>query len=142
MDTFRASDSEREAVARILQKAAGAGRLSPEEAGERLAQAGAARFREELNGLIADLPEASELRSPVEYRRAPHWSMLLWGTLRVGVAALLFIGLSGFFLRWFLFPFWPLALVFLGAFVIRRRWRWHRRIYSSRPYWRMTRYGF
>ncbi len=53
----RASDAERDHVAQILQTAAADGRLSPEEAGERLAAASAARLRDELARLIADLPE-------------------------------------------------------------------------------------
>jgi len=144
MNTIRASDAEREDVARILQQAAGAGRLSAEEAGERLAQASSARFREELTTLIADLPEATDLHSPpIAYRRPPFGAWLLWGLLRLGVAATLLIGFWAFFgLGWFFFwPMWPLAFLFFAAFVARGRWRWRRRMYWGRPYGTATRNG-
>src|SRR5262245_55532579 len=92
MSTIRASDAERDDVARILKNAAAAGRLSTEEAGERLAQASTARFREELGALIADLPEDPG-NLPTPYRHPAPRTWLLWGLLRVGVAAVLFSGL-------------------------------------------------
>src|SRR4029077_13200875 len=48
----RASDAERERIAQLLQSAAAEGRLSPDEAGERLAAATAAVYREDLERLI------------------------------------------------------------------------------------------
>jgi hypothetical protein len=54
----RASDPEREAFAKVVQDAVGQGRLTLEEGEERLAQVYAARFRDELDPLVADLPEA------------------------------------------------------------------------------------
>ncbi|HUL50497.1 MAG TPA: DUF1707 domain-containing protein [Gemmatimonadales bacterium] len=145
MNTIRASDSEREEVERVLQKAAGAGRLSIEEAGERVAQAQSARFREELAALISDLPEATEVqRAPIGFRRPPVWAWLVWGAVRLGVVAMLCVGLGLFALRWLFFPFWPLALLFFAAVALRRRWWWRRRMYwgSGRPYWHATRYEF
>jgi hypothetical protein len=54
----RASDGEREDVATLLARAMVAGRLTPVEYSDRAAIAQAARFRDELDGLLADLPGA------------------------------------------------------------------------------------
>jgi DUF1707 SHOCT-like domain len=54
----RASDAEREAFAQLVQDAIGQGRLTLEEGEERLAQVYAAKFRDQLDPLVADLPEA------------------------------------------------------------------------------------
>ena len=147
MSTIRASDAEREEVARILNNAAAAGRLSTEEAGERLAQASSARFRDELAALVSDLPESVEPASPPAlYRRPRPGAWLLWGLLRAGVAAALFAGLMVYFglhfFFWPFFPVWPLAFLVIGAFMLRRRRYWRRRMYWSRPYWSGTGYGF
>src|SRR4051812_25757264 len=52
----RASDAEREHVADALRRAAGDGRLAPDELEERLTTAYGARTRGELSPLTADLP--------------------------------------------------------------------------------------
>jgi len=147
MSTIRASDAEREEAARILNNAAAAGRLSAEEAGERLAQASSARFRDDLAALISDLPEAMEPAGPPAlYQRPRPGAWLLWGVLRVGVAAALFTALLGYlglhFFFWPFFPVWPLAFLFFGALMLRRRRYWRRRMYWGRPHWTGTRYGF
>jgi len=54
---IRASDSEREYVARIMQAAAAQGLLSLDEADERMAAVYAARTRADLVPLTTDLPE-------------------------------------------------------------------------------------
>ena len=107
----RASDDERERIAQVLQGAAAEGRLSPEEAGERLASASAATYREELHHLIADLPVA---RVREESARAP------W---RVAFGALAFVAVLavGFMAFWGLRFFWPWGLVAL--FILSRPWR-------------------
>lgn len=53
----RASDAEREQVARILRAAAGEGLLTLGEADDRLAALYASRWRSELAPLTADLPD-------------------------------------------------------------------------------------
>lgn len=53
---LRASDAEREAIVRRLHEAVGEGRLDLDEAGARTTAAYAARYREELSPLAADLP--------------------------------------------------------------------------------------
>jgi hypothetical protein len=55
---LRAADSERAAVVDVLQDAAARGLLTHDEAGERMAAALAASFRDELPPLTADLPPA------------------------------------------------------------------------------------
>jgi hypothetical protein len=52
----RASDSERERALRALRAHYAAGRLDAEELEERVAVAAAARYRDELRALVADLP--------------------------------------------------------------------------------------
>src|ERR1041384_2672487 len=70
----RASDAERERIAQLLQRAAAEGRLSPDEAGERLAAATAAVYREDLERLIGDLPVTPERpAAPVGRGPLPVW---------------------------------------------------------------------
>lgn len=54
---LRTSDTEREQVAEILRAAMTEGRLTLEEGEERLGQVYAAKFRDELGPLTADLPD-------------------------------------------------------------------------------------
>ena len=53
---IRASDAERDESAQRIQSATAEGRLTFEEAGERLDAVLASRFRHELSNLVADLP--------------------------------------------------------------------------------------
>ena len=120
----RASDAERERVAKLLETAAAEGRLTPDEAGERLAAASAATYREELGNLIADLP-APPVTDPEEWSRGPRRTWWWWSAARFAFMAMLMIGFWGFWgMRLFL---WPLGLMafalFLGPW---RRRRWHR----------------
>jgi hypothetical protein len=58
----RASDAEREQYASVVRESVGDGRLTLGEGDERLAAIYAAKFRDELRPLVADLPgEESEL---------------------------------------------------------------------------------
>jgi len=75
--TIRASDAEREQVTRMLQQAVAEGRLTPEEAGERLAAASAARFRDELGRLVEDLPAVAPA-PPHPPRGAAWWHARRW----------------------------------------------------------------
>lgn len=54
---LRTSDTEREQVAEILRAAMAEGRLNLEEGEERLGAVYAAKFRDELTPLTADLPD-------------------------------------------------------------------------------------
>lgn len=55
---IRASDSDRDEILHVLQEAHVAGRLTVEEIDERQAQALEARYVDELEDLVDDLPEA------------------------------------------------------------------------------------
>lgn len=59
-ERVRASDKEREQYASMLRAAMTEGRLTLEEGEERLAQVYAAKFRDELPPLTADLPEGAD----------------------------------------------------------------------------------
>jgi Domain of unknown function (DUF1707) len=70
----RASDPERDAVARRLRDECAAGRLSIDELDERLARAYAAVTRGQLRGLVTDLPdEGPDAASPARRRRRFFW---------------------------------------------------------------------
>ncbi|QRP50178.1 DUF1707 domain-containing protein [Amycolatopsis sp. FDAARGOS 1241] len=56
---LRCSDAEREAAAAALQNAAGEGRLSLAEVEDRTATVYSARYRHELDAVLADLPRAA-----------------------------------------------------------------------------------
>ncbi len=126
----RASDVERERVAQVLQRAAADGRLSPEEAGERLAAASAARFREELARLMIDLPGGGAgalMPEPaLPGRRVGAGVLVALGLARVAVTMALFAGVWFLWGVGFFWMFWPLAFVlFGGLFGWRRRlWRY------------------
>jgi len=132
----RASDAERERVAQLLQSAAAEGRLSPEEAGERLATASGATYREELLQLIADLPAAREademdVMAPMRRPRVAAW--WLFGVARLAVVALLVTTFWGFWgVRLLL---WPLG--FMAVALLLRPWRHRRwRRFRGRGRWR------
>ena len=112
----RASDAERDSIAELLQRAAAEGRLSPEEAGERLASASTATHREELNQLVADLP--------VLRARAPRDWVVFRSAVRLALLAALVLTFWSFWgVRLLLVPLAFMAV----AFLLRgRRWRWRR----------------
>jgi hypothetical protein len=56
-DAMRCSTAERDRTAAAISTATGEGRLPLDEADERLELAYAARYRHELDALVADLPE-------------------------------------------------------------------------------------
>ncbi len=119
----RASDAERERVAKLLESAAAEGRLTPDEAGERLAAASAATYREELGRLVADLPAP---RSPdiAEQSGTPRSAWWLWSAVRFAVMAMLLIAFWGFWgMRLFLWPLGFLAVAFFLRPWRRRRWQ-------------------
>ena len=132
MTGIRASDAEREQIATLLQTAAGEGRLTPDEAGERLAQAQTARFRHELEQLVTDLPPVMAREVP-RARSVPRAFWLAGALLR----ATAFVGFLMLFWR---FAFWPMALLGLfGFFAFARamRYGW----YARRRWW-MMRQGY
>jgi hypothetical protein len=107
---LRIADADRERVAERLRRAAGEGRLAPEELEERLEAAFAARTEAELAPLVADLPRERPAR-PRRPRRDlrpfvatsilliaiwaltgagyfwPVWPILGWGLFALGPSA-------------------------------------------------------
>jgi hypothetical protein len=61
--TVRASDAERERALRALRAHYAAGRLDADELEERVAKATVARYRHELQALLADLPGGHRARA-------------------------------------------------------------------------------
>jgi hypothetical protein len=83
---YRASDADREEVVRILLDSIARGLLTLQEGDERVAAAYAARFRDDLRTLTADLPPPPDT-APV----APGWralALLAWLQVRTAVAGL------------------------------------------------------
>lgn len=133
--SIRASDAEREQVTGILQRAVAEGRLTPEEGGERLAAASAARYRDELGGLVRDLPAIVETERPAP-RRVP-WILMAARLVRgvvfgVCFAALLFWGI-GLFLPFWIFGLVVLAIVMGGRTRRSRAMRWRGWGWYGRP---------
>jgi hypothetical protein len=118
---IRASDLEREQIAKLVETAAGDGRLTPEEAGERLAEVSAARYRDDLQRLVADLPVAASAALPV--RPPVHALWLIGGLIRTAA-------LAGLLLLVWRFASWPMwlfgAIVFFAVARARFRWRTRR----------------
>lgn len=73
---MRASDAEREAVVARLHHAVGEGRLTADEAGERIAAVYAARFRAELRAPLADLPAGGYAAAAPSWQEL--WAQLVW----------------------------------------------------------------
>jgi hypothetical protein len=65
---IRASDAEREEFAQLVREATGDGRLSLDEGDERLAAVYAAKYRDELRPIVADLPTAPEPAGAAPHR--------------------------------------------------------------------------
>ena len=146
---IRASDAEREEYATIVRDAVGEGRLSLAEGDERLAQVYAARYRDDLRPLIADLPRGAARgpqrpgpydwhpgvpvpqSGPPSYRPGVvrHLGFLL--TVSAILVGLWAITSSGFF--------WPAIPITFFAIVAARRlfgFGWHRYYRHYRRYYR------
>ena len=121
---IRTSDPEREQIAEILRAAATEGRLTLEESDERLARAYAAKYRDELAPLTADLPSGGwealsrtpEALAAVRRRLRRHGSFT---ALVVGLLITAWL-LSGAHF------FWPLIPILFLTFGVLRRRRWAR----------------
>jgi len=97
--TLRIGDADRERVAERLRRAAGEGRLAPEELEERLEAAFAARTEAELAPLVADLP-AAEPRIRTRRRRGDLRPFVATSILLVAIWALTGAG--------YFWPVWPI----------------------------------
>jgi hypothetical protein len=119
---LRTSDAEREQVATILRAAMTEGRLTLEEGEERLAAVYAAKYRDELHPLTADLPDGGRraLVDTPEAKSATRRDV----RRHAGFVFALALGLTG--LWWlsgahFFWPIIPLIFLFIGL----RRHAWH-----------------
>jgi DUF1707 SHOCT-like domain len=118
---LRASDADRERVARILGEHGAAGRLTPEELDERLDAAYAARAHGELDRLLDDLPGPPAPRVPDRTREVARAHLAHRAGLSV-IACLVCVGIwaaagaSG--------SFWPIWVILLAAVgLARASWR-------------------
>jgi hypothetical protein len=118
---LRASDADRERVARILGEHGAAGRLTPEELDERLDAAYAARTHGELDRLLDDLPGPPAPRVPDRTREVARAHLAHRAGLSV-IACLVCVGIwaaagaSG--------SFWPIWVILLAAVgLARASWR-------------------
>jgi len=121
---IRASDADREHVARILRAAAAEGLLTLDEADDRLAVTYAARFRAELDPLTTDLPHGGTrlLENPPEARAAARAGLIRHVVTVAVLATALLVAwvLSGAEFFW---PAWPLGFMAFSVFAHARRLR-------------------
>ncbi len=119
---IRASDSEREYVARIMQAAAAQGLLTLDEADERMAAVYAARTRADLAPLTTDLPDGGRrlMENTPEARSAARTG-LIRHAITVAVVALVLVGVWFATGAWFFWPAWPLAFMAFSLFGHARR---------------------
>jgi hypothetical protein len=131
---IRASDAEREQIARTLQSAATDGRLTLAEMEERLEQLYETKFRHELEVLVHDLPaepDAGPVSAEVQQAAASparrFSGPLAVHAVVVGVMSVMLIGRwvasdTPFF--WPVFPmFWLWMSVLVHALVRNRPWQ-------------------
>jgi hypothetical protein len=125
MTSVRASDAEREEVARVVQSAGADGRLTMTETEERLAGVYAARFRHELTRFTEDLPK-TQPALPKQW--LPKGPLAVHASIVAVLATLMIV-------RWvssgaeFFFPIFPLfwmaiSLVVHARIRAGRRWRY------------------
>ncbi|HEY2763476.1 MAG TPA: DUF1707 domain-containing protein [Pseudonocardiaceae bacterium] len=120
---IRASDAEREHVARILRAATGTGLLSLAEVEERLSACYAARYRHELQPLTADLPDTRRLLAQTPQARQATRRRLGGHAALVAVLAALLIVAWAISEAPFFWPVWPIAFLVFGLFRHARRAR-------------------
>jgi Domain of unknown function (DUF1707) len=129
---LRTSDQEREQVATILRAAMTEGRLTLEEGEERLAAVYAAKYRDELGPLTADLPDGGRraLAETPEARAATRRALRRHASF-VAVVAVVLTGLWVLSAAHFFWPIIPLAFLFMGL-VRHARYRQYQAQYYHR----------
>ncbi|MET8152563.1 DUF1707 domain-containing protein [Actinoplanes sp. NPDC049668] len=112
---LRTSDTEREQVAEILRAAMAEGRLTLEEGEERLGRVYAAKFRDELAPLTADLPDNGRraLAETPQARAATRRGVRRHASF-VAVTAVLLTGLWLLSGAHFFWPAIPLVFLVIG----------------------------
>lgn len=118
--TVRASDAERERIAKLVSEAAGEGRLSITEADERLERVYTTKFRHELGEFVSDLP-SSPAATPPARRGLDRFPT----RLRVHAAVAVVVSVL-LILRWAAMDvpfFWPAGPMFVlwGTFLLHAR---------------------
>ncbi|GAA2354388.1 DUF1707 domain-containing protein [Dactylosporangium salmoneum] len=134
-ERVRASDSEREQYANMVRAGMTEGRLTLEEGEERLSGVYAAKFRDELPPLTADLPEGGRrglYETPEAKEQFARDSRRhLWG--HTGFVAVLAATLTGLWVLSGAHFFWPAIPLFFMVFGLARHARW--RAYGGHPRW-------
>jgi hypothetical protein len=129
----RASDAEREEVARAVSSAGAEGRLTLTETEERLAGVYAAVFRHELTRYTEDLPAApAPARGPSRRSGLPRGPLGVHAAIVAVLAVVLIVrwAVAGSVFFWPAFPlFWLAASLMMHARF--RGYRWHYRQSSS-----------
>ncbi|GID94686.1 DUF1707 domain-containing protein [Amorphoplanes digitatis] len=127
---LRTSDTEREQVAEILRAAMAEGRLTLEEGEERLGQVYAAKFRDELAPLTADLPDNGRraLAETPQARAATRRGVRRHASF-VAAAAVLLTGLWLLSGAHFFWPAIPLVFLVIGLMRHIRYGEFHHRHY-------------
>ncbi len=130
---LRASDEERERITHILRTAMTEGRLSLAEGEERLADAYAATFREELTPLTADLPGGGRhaLADTPQAREFARRHVRRHAVV-VAVMAALLVGLWVLPDAVFFWPALPLTFLAFGLFARIRFHQYARARWSGR----------
>ncbi|HSK96451.1 MAG TPA: DUF1707 domain-containing protein [Euzebyales bacterium] len=117
---MRIGDAERDEVLNALQEHLAAGRLDVDEYEQRAERVVAARYAEDLDEVLADLPPTEAQQQRRRQARRPQWQGALPFPvpLMIGLAVLAVIALPG--PPFLLFPL--LWFLLLAAFFGRRRW--------------------
>jgi Domain of unknown function (DUF1707) len=108
---LRIGDADRERTAERLRRAAGEGRLAPEELEVRLEAAFSARTAGELRPLVADLPPEPPPRPRPRSRRAAGGERRVWVATSILLVAIWALTGAGYF-----WPVWP--ILGWGLFVL------------------------
>jgi hypothetical protein len=125
---MRTSDTEREQIAEILRAAMTEGRLTLEEGEERLGLVYAAKFRDELGPLTADLPGngRAALADTPQARAATRRSLQRHASFVLLIAGVL-TGLWVLSAAQFFWPIIPIAFLVMGLMRHARYGRYERR---------------
>jgi hypothetical protein len=128
---IRTSDEERERIAEILRAAMTEGRLTLQEGEERLAAAYAAKYRDDLKPLTADLPDQGRraLADTPQARQATRRHL----RRHAGFVAFLAVVLTGLWALSHAVFFWPAIPLFFLVMGLARHARMRRYGYSYGP---------
>ncbi|MET9019742.1 DUF1707 domain-containing protein [Actinopolymorpha sp. NPDC004070] len=130
---MRASDRERDEVARRIQEATAEGRLTLEESDERLTGVFASKYRHELAALVSDLPPATPAvseQTPSPARRGTAPDSRRWGDPGLLIHTLIVVLLSAAMLgQWVAsqgqhghpWPIFPLVWLWVSVAIHARR---------------------